>query len=369
MMPLQRFRRRSRAKLSCMSSSRMNALRRHAVWQIPFTLPVLFLAAGCATVNQSSSRAHLAGVLWWLSPADAARSEEAWREDLDALDALGMDLLIFTGPFTGAEPKLGEGDPFDSLLGELGRRGMRVYLSTLQAPAWWTHPDPAPEIERATERIESLERRYGHHRSFEGFYIPYECYVMWGPTAETATALYRGVSAACKRTAPDKKTLISPFFILDDRQLLGDFRWAAPDEYEAFWTDILRDSDIDTVALQDSGEHLACYTLEQRAPFFAAMRSACDATGAAFWANIETGELNVTSLEDYVARFGLRTHVNDPKTSPFWRGVPAEKLVDKLVFARRYTRTAITWGYREFVRPSNGDMAAELYLEYYEALR
>jgi hypothetical protein len=344
---------------------------KHATSTCLLAMATLFLAVfpGCATVTGNHGRANLAGVLWWLSPVDAARPVDAWQEDLDALDALGMDLLIFTGPYAGVEPKPGEGDPFDALLGEFDRRGMRVYLSTLQAPAWWTLTDTTPEIDRAKQRIENLERRYGAHPSFEGFYIPYECYCMWGPSAEIPKQLYRGVSTACKEIAPDKKTLISPFFILDDQHLLGDFRWATPDEYEAFWTGILGDSAIDTVALQDSGEHLACYTLEQRAPFFAAMKSACDATDTAFWANIETGELNVASLEDYVARFGHRTHVNDPKTTPFWRGVPADKLVAKLAFARRYTRTTITWGYREFARPSNGIMATELYLEYYEALR
>ncbi|GMV94288.1 MAG: hypothetical protein AMXMBFR82_40660 [Candidatus Hydrogenedentota bacterium] len=336
--------------------------------QLSIALTILY-TSGCATVGQSNARAHLAGVLWWLSPVDAARNVDAWQEDLDALDASGMDLLIFTGPYAGVEPAEGEADPFDALLGEFDRRGMRVYLSTLQAPQWWTLTDTTPELERARQRIESLERRYGAHPSFEGFYIPYECYCMWGPSAELPKQLYAGVSAACKEIAPEKKTLISPFFILDDRKLLGDFRWATPQEYEAFWTDILHASAIDTVALQDSGEHLACYTLEQRAPFFAAMKSACDATNTAFWANIETGELNVSSLEDYVARFGLRTHVNDPKTTPFWRGVPADKLIAKLAFARQYTRTAITWGYREFVRPSNGAMASELFVEYYEALR
>lgn len=300
---------------------------------------------------------------------DASRGVDAWQDDLDALDALGMDLLIFTGPYAGVEPAEGEADPFDALLGEFDRRGMRVYLSTLQAPQWWTLTDPASELDRARQRIESLERRYGAHPSFEGFYIPYECYCMWGPSAELPKQLYAGVSAACKEIAPDKKTLISPFFILDDRKLLGDFRWATPQEYEEFWTDILSASTIDTVALQDSGEHLACYTLEQRAPFFAAMKSACNATDTTFWANIETGELNVSSLEDYVARFGLRTHVNDPKTTPFWRGVSADKLIAKLAFSRQYTRTAITWGYREFIRPSNGAMASELFVEYYEALR
>ena len=58
------------------------------------------------------------------------------------------------------------------------------------------------------------------------------------------------------------------------------------------------------------------------------------------------------SPADCVARFGLKTHVNDPRTRPYWRGVPVEKLAAKLRFVRAYTPTAITWGYREFIRPA-----------------
>ncbi len=70
------------------------------------------------------------------------------------------------------------------------------------------------------------------------------------------------------------------------------------------------------------------------------------------------------SLDDYVARCGLKTHVNDPKTAPYWRGVPAEKLRDKLRFVRTFTPTAITWGYREYVRPNLGPAAQQLHTEY-----
>ena len=327
-----------------------------------------FALAGCAGLHANHGRAKLAGVLWWIGPADAARPVSAWQDDLDALDALGMDTIIFISPHAGAKPD-GDTDLFDAFLGEMDRRGMRVYLCTQQPAAWWTLPDPAPELARATAHVQDLVARYGRHESFTGFYIPYECYVMWGDAAVLTKRLYREVASACKAADPSRHTLISPFFILDDRGVLGDFRWATPQEYRAFWEDILRGSDIDTVALQDSGEHLACYTLEQRAPFFEAMKGACDATGKTLWANVETGELNVTSMEDYVARFGAKTHVNDPKTAPFWRGVPAEKLLEKLAFCRRYTRTAVTWGYAEFVRPTNGPMSAELYLDYYRALK
>jgi RNA polymerase-binding transcription factor DksA len=41
---------------------------------------------------------------------------------------------------------------------------------------------------------------------------------------------------------------------------------------------------------------------------------------------------------------------------------------EKLEFVQAFTPTAITWGYREYVRPNAGNMASERYLEYYAAL-
>ena len=121
---------------------------------------------------------------------------------------------------------------------------------------------------------------------------------------------------------------------------------------------------VDIVALQDSGEHLSCYTLEDRRPFFAAMKEACGAAGKTFWANVESGELEVASLDDYVARFGLKTHVNDPKLAPYWRAVPAEKFRDKLRLAGEFTGTAVTWGYQEFLRPARSPQAAAAHAAY-----
>src|SRR5690606_19487715 len=138
---------------------------------------------------------------------------------------------------------------------------------------------------------------------------------------------------------------------------LGNYRWASPEEYEEFWTETLRQAPIDIVALQDSGEHLSFYTAEDRRPFFQAMKAACDAAGKTLWANVETGELHVDGYEDYVERFGIKTHVNDAKTQPYWRGVPVDHLKMKLDVAGEFSPRAITWGYREFIRPSLGPEA------------
>lgn len=330
--------------------------------------PLGVVTAGCVTRGKPRERAALTGVLWWVSEPDAHRPVGRWHRDLDQLQELGIDLLIFTGPFVGEQFPKGIPDPMAVLFKELDRRNMRVYLDTLQAPQWWTLDDPGPEVARACERVHMLHNRYGEFACFEGFYIPYELYVFWDAQAERIRTLYREIAACCKATDPQRRTLISPFFILDRKGVFGDFRWASPKEYERFWTGTLGQAEIDIVALQDSGEHVSYYTMEDRRPFFRAMKRACDETGTEFWANVETGELLVGGPREFIRRFGEKTHVNNPVTHPYWRGVPAEKLVRKLEFVRPYTRTAITWGYREYVRPSLGPEAAALYVDYYVAL-
>ncbi|HPY30391.1 MAG TPA: DUF4434 domain-containing protein [Verrucomicrobiota bacterium] len=310
----------------------------------------LVLIGGCVH-RPTHQSAHLIGCLWYVTPAKQTQAFDLDAEELDAIKALRMHVVVLMGSAFGATTTE-TSDPSEALFQAADQRRMELYVSTGSMREWWTQPDATAELARARERIQSLHRRYGRHPSFKGFYVPYETYVMWGAQRELARTLYREVAAACKAIAPTKPVMISPFFILDETQVLGDFRWATPADYTEFWIDILHDSAIDIVALQDRGEHLAYYTDAQCAPFFAAMKQACDVTGKQLWANVETGELLVDSPADYVARFGLKTHVNDPRTRPYWRGVPVEKLAAKLRFVRAYTPTAITWGYREFIRPA-----------------
>lgn len=328
----------------------------------------LFLATlvGCAH-RPASQSANLIGCLWYVTPDKASHAFDLNAAELDALKALRLNVVVLMGSAFGAVPPAGASDPTEALFQAADQRQMEFYVSTGSMREWWTQPDAAAELARARERIQTLLERYGPHPSFKGFYVPYETYVMWSAQRELARTLYRDVAAACKAVAPTKPVMISPFFILDEAQVLGDFRWATPADYAEFWTDILRDSAIDIVALQDRGEHLAYYTDAQCAPFFAAMKQACAITGKQLWANVETGELLMDSPEDYVATFGLKTHVNDPRTQPYWRGVPAEKLAAKLRFVRAYTPTAITWGYREFIRPAVS-RTNHLYLDYQQLL-
>lgn len=333
---------------------------------VPMAILAILLCAGPRLFAEPAP-ARLVGSLWYTGPADAQRSPDAWRGDLDALQALGMDLLVLSGSFVEEavpeDPETQRAEPMKALFDEADRRGIRLFINTLSMSDWWAQADAGPECTRAGKCIRTIAKRYGAHKSFVGWYIPYELYMFWGRQADLIRTLYREVSHLCK-DALDKPVMISPFFILDKAQHLGDFRWATPEEYQAFWTDLLKQTSIDIVALQDSGEHLSYYTMEDRRPFFTAMKGACDATGKTFWANIETGELEAKSPEDYVARFGDKTHVNDPKLAAFWRGVPAAKLEEKRRFAGTFTATAITWGYQEFVAPSSRPGAQALYDSY-----
>jgi hypothetical protein len=330
------------------------------------TVAMASVLAGVTNCTHSPilKRARLIGCLWFVSPGSQSGSIDLNATELDAIEGLGMRLVVLNGPMIGQRVVAGAEDPAEKLFAEGDLRHLEFFVDTGALPNWWVQPDAAAELSRARERIQLLHQRYGHHPSFRGFYVPYETYVMWGAQRELTRTLYREAAAACKVVAPNKPVLISPFFILDDQHVLGDFRWATPQEFEEFWIEVLCSSAVDIVALQDRGEHLSYYTDQQCAPFFTAMKKACVASGKELWANVETGELAVNSPADYVARFGRKTHVNDPRTQPYWRGVPAERFDAKLRFVNSYSSTAITWGYREFVRPSNSRGSTNLYRDY-----
>jgi hypothetical protein len=297
-------------------------------------------------------------------PASGWNVQE-WRAQLDAMEGAGLRHVILAGPELqrgATQPAEDAWDTADRRVASADRlmeaalgRPQRIYLCLWANPRWYADWDLAGELAANRLVIQRLTRRYGHHPNFAGWYIPHEIYVVWDAQRDYIRGLYAGLSAECKKQAPGKPVILSPFFILDRQGVLGGFRFAEPDEYQAFWTELLAATQIDIVALQDSGEHLSCYTPADRRPFLEAMKRACAAAGKTFWVNVETGELHVDSYADYERRFGRRTHVNDPRTQPFWRAVPPDKLQAKLRLAHEYAKTTITWGYQQYWDPMRGE--------------
>lgn len=335
-------------------------------------LPQCFVAAslllGSVLAQPSAADSGLNGCLYWLDATAQAWTAEQWKEQIGFMQQAGLRHVIAVGPAIPAAAGWDPADPMiqtaDRLMAACAGSDLRIYLSLSSHPQWYGRWDLEEELSTNRRVVERLAERYGRHPNFAGWYIPHEIYVVWGKQADYITGLYAGLSRICKQAAPQAKVVVSPFFILDREGYLGDFRFAEPAEYESFWYELLRQTQIDVVALQDSGEHLSCYTMEQRQPFFAAMKRACTRAGKTLWINIETGELHVESLADYERKFGRKTHVNDAKTQRHWRVVPPDKLRRKLALARAFADTTITWGYREYWDPMRGPAARDAFKAY-----
>ena len=125
--------------------------------------------------------------------------------------------------------------------------------------------------------------------------------------------------------------------------------------------------------LQDSGEHLAFFTLEQREPFFVAFAKACHKTGTQFWVNVETGEIDVTNWEEYLNMEKKGDMRAVSRIAP-WRFTPMDWLDKKLHLAARYGTNIVNWGYYPFMvpKPLPGEerqgqrQAYEAYKNYYK---
>lgn len=306
---------------------------------------------------------RIRGALWWLY-SDVSKADEAyWKTEIAAQKEIGFDLLWLcstTHVLRAVREKQCE-DPYPILFKEAERLGMRVVLETHTSSHWWKDVDWRKETQENEELIPVVLEEYAGFPSFWGWYIGYETHHATGEYAEAYQTLLAGIRQRCAKESPGKPVMISPFFLLDRKEVLG-FEWIPPEEYARFWSETLKKSEIDILALQDSGEHLACYSLEERRPFLEAGREACNQAGAAFWGNVESAELDVASVEAYKE---IRAEVDLGGQGSHWRRVPLEKLKHKIEIAAEYAEALVTWGYTEFWRPSLAGAAKE----YYEAYR
>ena len=310
----------------------------------------------------------ISGTLWFFKGTEYEDwSTECLSDELDHIQRFGLDTVIlggFSRYLLQKDSGKAEEALLEHILSECDRRGMSVGLETFVGQDWCLLWDMKREVDGNRRIIKRLQARYGHHPCFRYWYIGYENYLRWGRESDFIRQLYTELVGMCREAAPNRKIFLSPFFILDKRCIMGDYRYAEPSEYEDWWGQTLTLSGIDILAPQDSGEHLSFYTIEQRRPFFEAYARACRQSGTAFWGNVETGELEISGYDEYISRFGFGTEVNNSVTQPHWRAVPQEMLNRKLALAAEYSERIITWGYKEFFRPSLGGAARKNYDEY-----
>lgn len=283
------------------------------------------------------------GALWWIQPQVVDWSDEQLEKAIQAQRDVGFDLLWLLNA-AGVLAQDGGADLLERIYSLADQKNMKVIIDLPQG-GWYRKASAEDLIALVTEAVRDLHGRYGHHSSFHAWYLNYEINpIRPGDTEETAfwRHVWKSITAECHRVAPGSLVTISPFFLLDDTSRRG-FIYLTPQQYADWWGATLKETGIDVIMLQDSGEHLAFFTLEQREPYWAATARAAREAGAQFWLNVETGEADVRSWDEFLP---LEAQRKVP-----WRFTPIEWLEHKLLLAAKYSDNIINWGYFPFMDP------------------
>ena len=227
------------------------------------------------------------GVPW--NGACAAFTAGQWAEKVREMAAIGFEYAVLMAVAldgmayyeTELLPahNLACPDPIEAVLAAADECGIRFFLGN----DWfgvWTETEhnitDAGCMRRRLQAMEELAARYGHHRSFHGWYYPDELCV--NPYYSEAFIRYvNSCSVVARQLTPGAKVLIAPY---GTRLLRADDTFVRQ----------LDAMDVDFVAYQDEiGVRKSA--VEETPRFYEALRRAHDRAGrAALWADIEIFE-------------------------------------------------------------------------------
>lgn len=314
---------------------------------------VCWVVIGASAVPCMADGAPLMrGALWWVTEPYYGWSQEQFQATLNAQKAVGFDLLwLLNCPALLQRAEAGAPDILTTLLHEADARGMQVIVDLPRA-GWYGERDAASMISDTRAYVDAFMARYGKHPSFHGWYLNYEI----NPIAQDDTeqsafwrSTWKGMVDTCHAASPGSVVTISPFFLLDAERRRG-FVYQTPEEYEVWWGTTLRETGIDVLMLQDSGEHLGFFTLNDRIPFWLAAKRACREAGATFWLNVESAEVPVGSWDTYLAW--------EREGTVRYEVLPQEKLAAKLARAAETADAIVNWGYFPFMNPLEPEATA-----------
>ncbi|MFA6815361.1 MAG: DUF4434 domain-containing protein [Lentisphaeria bacterium] len=294
-------------------------------------------------------------------------TKQEWTRQFDYLQNIGCNLLCIFAGVKECMERTAVADPnlLEFIFSECDQRQMEIIISTGSTNKWSKDFDVIREAGFVASLINKIFRYYGSHPSFSGWYLPYELFIRRGQGVKPISDLFRSLVESCKRVSPNLPVSISPFFMPDAPGNGNDFRDVEPTECVDFWSNLLSYAKIDILALQDNGgQHLSCFRNKDTRPFIEAFATACRNAGTKFWGNVEMGEFQVADIADFVARYGVKGDVNNPRLSKSWRAVPIEQLVRKLKLMSPFSERNISWGYHEFYRPTLGEKHKSAYDDY-----
>lgn len=218
-------------------------------------------------------------------------SAEQWQAKVDEIASVGMKYIVLMDtaivykeysesyfetdifPFADMVCK----EPIDALLNAAERNGIKVFISC-GFYGDWEHPmenmTSSAVTERAFKAMEQLWAKYGHYKSFYGWYFPDETCIN-GYFHPAFIEYVNKYSAHAHKIAPHTKTLIAPY---------GTNRLIADEHY----VEQLKELNVDIIAYQDE-VGVRKSKPEDTAEYYKNLRKAHDIAGKAkLWADLET---------------------------------------------------------------------------------
>ena len=156
--------------------------------------------------------------------------------------------------------------------------GMKFFFGTYDSWCHWHSDHPEKELELNLQEVEEAWLRYGHHKSFAGWYLSQEI----SRGRKSVATLYRELGRCCKEVSGGLPVLISPLIdgVKENRK-----QSVSLEDHQREWDEmfsLIRDG-VDTVAFQDG--HCEFHELSD---YLAVNRQLAEKYGIECWSNCES---------------------------------------------------------------------------------
>ncbi len=228
------------------------------------------------------------------------------------------------------------------------KHGMGFYFGTYDSGKYWETGDMTHEIDVNLHVIEEAYSKYGHYKSFKGWYLSLE---LSRKTKGAITAIAQ-LGKHCKAISNNLPVLISPWIdgkkaVLASDSAISKSNAISIEEHFKEWNEIFEgiQGAVDIVAFQDG--HVEYDELEE---YLVINKKLADTYGMQSWTNVESFD------RDMPIKF---------------MPIKFEKLLLKLQAAQRAgCQKAITFEFSHFMSPQSSYLQAghlyNRYMEYFE---
>lgn len=230
---------------------------------------------------------------------------EEWDKDFQYMKSVGIEMVVLircgykkwqTYPseiLTSRENCYPPSTDLVELFLQLSEKhGMKFYFGLYDSGRYWVDPqfwengNYELEVEVNKAVVEEVWTKYGHYKSFSGWYLSQECSRNNGKIIE----MFSTLGSWCKQVSGGLPVLISPY--IDGKKSISQYDTAtsratgiSTEDHATEWSQIFKgiQGAVDIVAFQDG--HVE---YDQLAEFLTINKKLCDTYGLECWTNSET---------------------------------------------------------------------------------